>query len=92
MGPMLATCQNRYGKICSEERRSIDRTWFYLTRQLVVGPGKRRGSCATLSRETQAAKKKVVAGTVHREESRDCSCAGTLLITYCKYIAVSVSD
>ena len=65
MGPMLATCQNRYGKICSEERRSIDRSWFCLTRQLVVGPGKRRGSCATLSRETQAAKKKVVAGTVH---------------------------
>jgi hypothetical protein len=29
MGPMLATCQNRYGKICSEERRSIDRTRYF---------------------------------------------------------------
>ena len=92
MGPMLATCQNRYGKICSEERRSIGRTWFFPTRQLVVGPGKRRGSCATFSRETQAAKKKVVAGTVHRGSHGACSCAGTLLFTYCKYIAVSVSD
>jgi hypothetical protein len=45
-----------------------------------------------LFRQTQAAKKKVVAGTVHREESRACSCADTLLFTYCKYIAVSVSD
>jgi hypothetical protein len=45
-----------------------------------------------LSRETQAAKKKVVAGTVHRGEPYACSCAGTLLFTYCKYIAVSVSD
>jgi len=49
------------------------------TQQLVVLTRERRGSCTTSLRETQAAKKKVVAGTVHR---------GATCLFMCRYSAV----
>jgi hypothetical protein len=91
----LTTCQDDgYGKGPTPTSSLDGRNLFgpYLFNSIQLVRLKRHGqSCSGLDKQTQAVKKKVVAGSVHRGVS-SVHVAGALLFTYCKYIAVGVSD